>query len=180
VKSLETVHGVLMDEKTAIEELAQRMNGDFRVLLEVDGEHLIERKRVRVDMMLRPKIELIGRGFPDQWFGIEVKVYGADWRGPKMRDHFWQCVTYAASTYRIDGEVVRPMFVLAYPVGADVRRDDLFSELRAFCQRGNVGSLEWDYRGRGWEICFPGRFFAQWKGPGKNNVGRKRVIGSKR
>ena len=60
-------------EKTLANWLQEYLRIDFYVFPEVTGYHLPSKKAVRIDLLVQPKPDLVNRGFPNKFWGIEVK-----------------------------------------------------------------------------------------------------------
>lgn len=144
-----------MSESLLTADLLPRLAADFEILREVRGVHPIEGDGVRIDLMARGKSHLVLSGFTDQWFGIECKwadrIGGTTSKTTRM---VWQSITYAQSTFSIQGVSIRPAFVAVYTP------DNLYSlieqhlkHLLGLALYGNVGRLHF-YRDGAWGIKF--------------------------
>lgn len=178
-----------------VEWLADASEGDLRAFLhkhlylyfelfpEVDGVFPVDGSEVRIDYMLRPRTPLVAMGFDWAWFGVEVKAVGAiGKRASKGVAAAWQSVTYGLSTFVVDGENVRPDFVLMFPAFncflAGREGAQHHSRVTDLLQHANVGSL--DFNGNEWAIRFSSQtLFSLRRGPGRvKNLGTKRKVGN--
>lgn len=144
-----------MSESLLTSDLKGRLAPDFEILSEVRGVHPIDGDGVRIDVMARAKAHLIESGFTDQWFGIECKwadrIGGTTSKTTRM---MWQCITYAQSTFSINGISVRPAFVAVYtPDNLHALIEQHLKQLLALGLYGNVGRLYF-YRDGAWGIKF--------------------------
>jgi hypothetical protein len=90
------------------------VKNDFLVLPDINGEELVHHKKVIIDFMLYPKPHLLEAGFDPVWFGVEVKHFGVVGETGKMSRFIWQSISYAQSTFQVDGTIVKPAFVLGF------------------------------------------------------------------
>lgn len=148
---------------------------------------MIEQTSVSIDFLLFPKPHLIADGFDPVWFGIEAKHIRDFKRGDlgKKSKLVWQSITYAQSAFYIDGDTVRPFFVLLY-IGEDEFGQNESGERAAvswralinLAQYANVGWLSTNPR-YGWVIRFGGGTYYR-RGYGRGNVtlSARRHVGS--
>jgi hypothetical protein len=147
-------------------DLIERLAGDFEVRSEVRGIHPIEGVAVRIDLMARARPHLVLAGFANVWFGIECK-WAAQIGGTtsKMTRMVWQSITYAQSTFALDGEEIRPSFVAVYtPDNLHSSIEGRLNHLLALGLYGTVGRLYF-YRDGAWGIKFA-NIYARAPGPG--------------
>ena len=144
-----------MSEARLTEELIQAIEYDFDILREVTGHHPIYKKNVRIDLMLKAKPHLQAEGFTGEWFGVECKwsdtIHGATSKTTRL---VWQSITYAQSTFNINGENITPSFIAVYTprdlpsiIGKHL---DRLLDLGLY---GNVGRL-YLYKDQSWGIKF--------------------------
>lgn len=185
------VRNILMDDKwllTASEDelkefLIERLGSFFEHKPEVPGNFLVDSTPVKIDYLFYPKEDLINKGFPDKWFGVEVKSLGTkhEARVKKCLSACWQCITYRWC----DFGGVRPYFILLFPNIKKffLEREDTGASPRyisALMQRGNVGEI---YFGENqWEFRFGSQYFYRSdKGLGNvKNLGTKKHVGTKK
>lgn len=100
-----------MDEPTLKTLFFKTMIADFHIATEVSGIHLIEKKGVRADFVIRPKPHLIKASFDDVYIAVEVKspTGGSLFKASQT---MWQAATYAQSMY---WGKVRPGFAIVFP-----------------------------------------------------------------
>lgn len=67
---------ITASEKDLRELLIKEIGCSFQIREEIEGKFLIDGTPVRIDFLMHPEKELIDRGFPDGWFGVEVKALG--------------------------------------------------------------------------------------------------------
>lgn len=118
-------------EKSLKIQFRQLVKDDFLIRPDVRGEELLHHKKVVIDFMLYPMPHLIKAGFDPFWFGIEVKHFGIVGETGKMSRFIWQSISYVQSQFQIDGEFVRPAFVLGYSDvfevnDKDSKRDNMY------------------------------------------------------
>jgi len=175
---------ITASEKELRELLIKNIGCSFQIREEVKGKVLIDGTTVKIDFLMYPKKELIDRGFPEGWFGVEVKALGPkhETRVQKCLSLCWQCITYRWSEF--DG--IRPNFILMFPDLKKFfieRHSTNFSPnyIAALVQRGNVGQIHIS-PGRGWEFRFGSQYlFRSDKGLGNvKNLGLKIHIGTKK
>lgn len=144
-----------MSEATLTADLINRLSEDFEIRSEVPGIHQIDGVPVRIDLMAKAKPHLVGVGFTGEWFGIECKwVAQIEGATSKMTRMVWQSITYAQSTFTLDGSKVRPIFVAVYtPDNLDSSIEKHLNGLLALGLYGNVGRLYF-YRDGDWGIKF--------------------------
>ena len=144
-----------MSESLLTADLMHRLASDFELRREVRGVHPLDGDGVRIDLMARAKPHLIACGFTDQWFGIECKwadrIGGTTSKTTRM---VWQSITYAQSTFTIDGASIRSAFVAVYtPDSLHSLIEQHLNYLLALGLYGNVGRLYF-YRDGAWGIKF--------------------------
>ncbi|MGX9759138.1 hypothetical protein [Pseudomonas shahriarae] len=144
-----------MSEAALIDRLIKNIGHDFEIRREVPGYHPIYKKNVRIDLMLKARSHLQEAGFTNEWFGVECKwsdtVHGATSKVTRMA---WQSITYAQSTFLIDGENLVPSFVAVYtPDNLDRRIETHLETLLSLGLYGNVGRLYF-YKDLSWGIKF--------------------------
>jgi len=148
----------------------------FEVRVEVEGRFLVDDSKVVIDYLMRPKPDLVEKGFVPAWFGVEVKSPEGEGAKQGLRVA-WQAITYSQSKF--DG--VRPAFVLIFPPLAE-----FFSTpgevyyVVCLLQKANVGSIEIDGKKKKWKVKFGSNaYFYSDRGLSKTpNVGIKRHVGS--
>jgi len=64
-----------MTETEHSSNIKQCLESDFNILQEVEGVHIVEKKKVRIDFLIQPKKHVIEAGFDDCWVGIGVKYF---------------------------------------------------------------------------------------------------------
>ena len=102
-----------MTEAAHTKNIKQCLENDFNIFQEVKGVHIVEKKKVRIDFLIKPKKHVIEAGFDDCWVGIEVKYFdNPKEQIGKVARLLWQSITYQQSEYCIHGENIRPQFVL--------------------------------------------------------------------
>lgn len=144
-----------MSEAALINHLIKNIEHDFQVLREVSGHHPLYMKNVRIDLMLKARPHLQEAGFTSEWFGVECKwsdtINGATSKVTRMA---WQSITYAQSTFLVNGEFVIPSFVAVYtPDNLDGIIERHLKVLLSLGLYGNVGRLYF-YRDQSWGIKF--------------------------
>ena len=144
-----------MPERFLKNNLIVNLSKDFEVLEEVWGYHPIYETRVRIDILLKAKPHLIAEGFTDEWFGVECKwVEGAIGQTSKTNRLVWQSITYAQSTFEIQGNSVRPRFVAVFtPDRLEQSIERHLATLLGVGLYGCVGKLYF-YRDGSWGIKF--------------------------
>lgn len=145
----------IMSEKSLKGNLVARLSKDFEILEEVWGYHSIYEARLRIDILLRAKQHLVAEGFTNEWFGVECKwVEGAIGQTSKTNRLVWQSITYAQSTFEVQGSSVRPRFVAVFtPDKLEQSIDHHLSALLGVGLYGCVGKLYF-YRDGSWGIKF--------------------------
>ncbi|WP_223543831.1 hypothetical protein [Pseudomonas sp. BF-B-28] len=144
-----------MSESALIDQLIENIGHDFEILREVTGYHPIYKQNVRIDLMLKARPHLQDVGFTNEWFGVECKwsgtVHGATSLVTRMA---WQSITYAQSTFLVNGEHIAPSFVAVYtPDNLDRIIETHLKTLLSLGLYGNVGRLYF-YRDLSWCIKF--------------------------
>lgn len=144
-----------MTEAALTDHLISNVEHDFEILREVSGFHPIYNKKVRIDLMLRAKPHLQAAGFTHEWFGVECKwsdtIHGATSKITRM---VWQSITYAQSTFLVNGENVIPSFVAVYtPSNMHNLIEIHLEKLLGLGLYGNVGRLYF-YSDGAWGIKF--------------------------
>ncbi|WP_422103162.1 hypothetical protein [Vreelandella sp.] len=144
-----------MTEKSLKDNLIANLSKDFEVSEEVWGYHPIYEVHLRIDILLRAKPHLIAEGFTNEWFGVECKwVEGAIGQTSKTNRLVWQSITYAQSTFKIQGNSVRPRFVAVFtPDRLNSSIDRHLATLLGVGLYGCVGKLYF-YRDGSWGIKF--------------------------
>lgn len=144
-----------MNEEILTNGLISGIERDFEIIREVDGIHPIEGAEVRIDLMARARPHLIQSGFTNEWFGIECKwVAEVLGQTSKVTRLVWQSITYAQSSFLVNGEPVRPAFVAVYtPKNLDQSIERQLNELLSLGLYGNVGRIHF-YQDGSWGIRF--------------------------
>lgn len=144
-----------MSETELTRQLIRGIEGDFEILREVAGCHPIYDASVRIDLMLRAKPHLQAAGFTSDWFGVECKWFDViDGATSKATRMVWQSITYAQSTFLINGKKVTPSFVVVHIPGSIPRAiDEHLNSLLSLGHYGNVGRLYF-YNDGFWGIKF--------------------------
>ncbi len=144
-----------MNEEFIKNELISNLSNDFEFLEEVFGYHPIYKARLRIDILLRAKPHLIAKGFTDEWFGVECKwIDGIDGQTSKTTRLVWQSITYAQSTFVVNGNNITPRFVAVFtPDNLSPSIDRHLSTLLGLGLYGCVGRLYF-YRDGAWGIKF--------------------------
>ncbi len=144
-----------MSEKSLKQNLIAKISSDFEIKEEVTGYHPIYKQQVRIDLLAKAKPHLVARGFTDAWFGVECKwAEGIRGQTSKTTRMVWQSITYAQSTFILDGEEIIPRFVAVYTpdnLDSSIRRH--LDHLLALGLYGCVGELYF-YRDGSWGIKF--------------------------
>ncbi|ENJ1692197.1 hypothetical protein ACJO1W_23875 [Vibrio parahaemolyticus] len=166
--------------------LEKELEADFILKKEVRGQFLVDGTGVVIDYLAKARRHVVkDQGFPDEWFGIEVKGFPTKDLAKKGKELAWQALTYAMSEF----EGQRPMFVLTYPAIKNFfdnnkilnerterhyEKNEAF-QLVTFLEKGNVGSLE--IRNSGWNM-----YFGSWQSYCSKNtpLNRKKNYGTKR
>lgn len=93
--------------------LTAQLDNDFFIRREVWGMHLITREKVKADFVLQPKSHLLGQGFDDGIFVVEVKaVYGSNLSPRTRMEHaITQSATYVQSRF----DFGQPMYSVLFP-----------------------------------------------------------------
>lgn len=163
--------------------LIEKLGSFFKYEPEVKGKFLVDNTPVQIDYLFYPNDDLINIGFPDKWFGVEVKSLGKkhETRVQKCLSACWQCITYRWS----DFGGIRPYFILLFPNIKKFfleREDSGFSPayISALMQRGNVGEIY--IRKNRWEFRFGSQYlYRSAKGLGNvKNLGTKIHVGTKK
>lgn len=144
-----------MSESALIEHLISNIVNDFEIIREVPGHHPIYQQNVRIDLMLRARPHLQEAGFTGEWFGVECKwsgtIHGATSKVTRLA---WQSITYAQSTFVVNGEPLIPSFVAVYtPDDLDRSIERHLEILLSLGLYGNVGRLYF-YKDKSWGIKF--------------------------
>lgn len=160
---------------------------DFDIQNDVAGQSVVESKAVVIDFLMRPKRHLVGRGFDDDWIGVEVK-YLKNYKLGEISALAWQSLSYAQSRFNVKGQKVRPLFVLMHTnlslnfqnSKANGVPDDSAGVI-SFVERGNVGWVERDPKYT-WRIGFGshGYFNMKYGRSAIQNLGIKRNAGNVR
>ncbi len=83
---------------------------DFHIVPEFWGMHIVEKREIRADYILRPKPHLIARGFDDVYIAGEVKAPGNTFVASST---MWQCASYVQTEY--GPKKNRPAFGIVFP-----------------------------------------------------------------
>lgn len=158
--------------------LLEKLSNDFDFKTEVRGINLVEKKIVIIDFLAKAKRHVVGNGFTDEWFGIEVKYIPPLLEEKRMKQVIWQSITYAQSEYG----GVRPPFVFIHT--NEYNTDDSYHEQAirgalTIAQYGNVGTLQAD--SSGYRFYFDNSYY--WKNAdgwakGKHRGGQVRYCGN--
>jgi hypothetical protein len=130
-----------LDEPALKLMFARVMQPDFYLAREVTGIHLIEKRNIRADFIIKPRPHLVSAGFDNEYIAVEIKSpEGGDmWRASQTT---WQCATYVQSIF---WGKVRPAFGLVFPDVATFARptnsQDAQRLLEHIGQFMNVGFL---------------------------------------
>ena len=172
-----------MSEPQLKKRFREQLENDFEIVPNVKGRHLIEDQEVVIDFLIKPKAHLVSEGFEDGWVGVEVK-YLKEYKLGRLSKLAWQSVSYAQSEFQINGQAVRPRFVLMHAnLSFNLQKQSNIPEqvtgLLGFLEYGNVGWFEFDplYI---WRIGFGSHGYFN-KKYGKNkveNLGTKRNVGN--
>lgn len=151
------------NEKDFIAQATPIIDRDFFIRKEVRGNHLTDGGRLRIDMLITPRPHLIEAGFPDKLIGVEFKII-PKWSVEQtaVGGLFAQCIDYAQSSFKVDGEERRPDIVLAcaatngYSIGVC---NALFTSAFICATRFKVGVLDIyrpcnAFRMNGSQFCF--------------------------
>lgn len=129
-------------ENELIARATEALRCDFDIALEVSGFHLIQRNRVRIDMLCWPKQHLIEAGFVGDSVGIEFKII--DQRKAHqggLNRLLWQAITYGQSEFIHNSTTYRPAFVLICFNQHELVDIALYKSLLCFCEHANIGEL---------------------------------------
>lgn len=153
IEDFEPQVSVTEDELT--EYIVEKLSPYFSIYKELRGEftHWNQTRDVRIDLGLYPKQETIDAGFPEIFFGIEVKCFkiGEDleWDSPKFKDTVSQCLTYKYAKF--GNSNIEPAFILLadnfsvrYKIEPRSNRNEYKRKtnfLMEFMSTQNVGSL---------------------------------------
>jgi len=172
-----------MTEEEIKKRFVSRAKRDFIIHAEVPGNHLIEKKTVKIDYLIYPREHLIDRGFDAAWVGIEVKFL-SEYKLGKLSKFAWQAISYGQSEFRIGEKKIRPLFIAMHSnvtfnlqKGKDIPEN--LTGLLGFLEYANVGWFEFD-RTYIWRIGFGSHGYFN-KRNGKNsikNMGIKRNVGN--
>ena len=167
--------------------IIEALSNDFEIEQEVDGVHIIEKDKVRIDLLIHPKPHLLDEGFHNSWIGVEIKYFDRpEEQIGKVARFFWQAITYQQSIYRLNGIDVRPQFVLLASNIQDVppSKPGGFSMYRSMLQVGNlamVGHLK-VFNSDNWDIRFVSSGYMEKKNgifkKTKSNAGCGKYIGN--
>jgi len=94
--------------------IENQLDRDFLFIREAEGVFYADGKshNVRIDYIVKAKDHLIRKGFPDKYFGIEVKHIKEDRVDAQLDDLFAQCLVYRKSIFQNRG--IEPFSVLAF------------------------------------------------------------------
>ncbi len=112
------------------------MDRHFNFQSEVEGVHLLEKKKVYADFLLTPKQHLLDAGFEDMTIVVEVKSMWGD--NDKLMRATWQAATYVQSTFN----GVRPRLGVVFPNPIDIWGGRKFDTPEWDMQRGFLRFLQ--------------------------------------
>lgn len=144
-----------MSEAQITDDLIASLRDDFEIHREVPGRHDVYGQGVRIDLVARARPRIVESGFTPDWFGIECKwASGGGGSTSKVTRMVWQSITYAQSTFQVDGADLRLAFVAVFtpddlPAGINAHLDTLL-QLALY---GKVGRI-YRYKDGAWGIKF--------------------------
>lgn len=103
-------------EEELTEYIIKMLSPYFKIYRELRGEfiHWNQKRTVIIDLGLYPRKETIEGGFPEMFFGIEVKSFDLNKtrfdNAPKFKDSISQCLTYKYSKF--GNSKIEPAFIL--------------------------------------------------------------------
>jgi hypothetical protein len=178
----------------------------FEIYSEVDGYGYLnqEKRKVRIDFIIKAKPKLIEHGFTDQYFGVEAKYLspkeGKGFQGKSSRGVF-QALSYWYSGARWilpgQGEVELSSVLIFSNLSFSEESKSLFDTMDSFYQttwqaylslanHGNVGELlvrTYEGKMNYWSMAYSGaKYYSMFNGgeyvKGNPNVINKRRIGN--
>ncbi|NJM12547.1 MAG: hypothetical protein HC889_12335 [Synechococcaceae cyanobacterium SM1_2_3] len=143
-----------MSESVLTKQAIERLSSDFEIKQEVIGHNAFYNKDVRIDLMLRAKPHLVQHGFINEWFGVECKwAEGVNGQTAKTTKAVWQAITYAQSTFNINGAISVPRFVAVLTPNLEPLIEQHISTLLQLSLYGCVARMYF-YKDGNWGIKF--------------------------